>query len=362
MQNEIAKNAPDVKKQRDVSLDVVKGLGIILMVVGHSGAPVAVTNFIYLFHMALFFMASGYVWNDKKVQDIPTLLKSIWSRVKGLWIPYTVANGIFTLLTNVFVKLHIYSQEQLLTSKQLIINLFKNMLFAGDTVMGGAAWFFRTLFLVSIAHVIVRYIATRIKFGKVFFAVVVVLTLVGAEFVNITRIELPMGVHTCFCGYAAYLLGMLLRRIDISRIIKKFWYLFFIGGFAAVALLSQFDTIGLGAGNIGNLPFYFAASLCGWLMTWGVAVSLKGRVAKFLAFCSRSSVWIVLVHFLAFKPVAYLYLSIKSISTVNLAKFPVYTAPWLWIAYSVAGVLLPLLLCLVVRKGTEFAKSVCRKK
>lgn len=42
-------------------IDVIKGYGICLMVCGHSGAPF--TNWIYLFHMALFFIASGYLWN-----------------------------------------------------------------------------------------------------------------------------------------------------------------------------------------------------------------------------------------------------------------------------------------------------------
>lgn len=38
-------------------IDVIKGYGICLMVCGHSGVPF--TNWIYLFHMALFFIASG---------------------------------------------------------------------------------------------------------------------------------------------------------------------------------------------------------------------------------------------------------------------------------------------------------------
>lgn len=35
-------------------IDVIKGYGICLMVCGHSGAPF--TDWIYLFHMALFFI------------------------------------------------------------------------------------------------------------------------------------------------------------------------------------------------------------------------------------------------------------------------------------------------------------------
>ncbi len=39
-------------KRYDI-IDVVKGIGIILVVCGHAGSPFG--NFIYLFHMSLFF-------------------------------------------------------------------------------------------------------------------------------------------------------------------------------------------------------------------------------------------------------------------------------------------------------------------
>ena len=42
-------------KQRDPVIDSMRGIGIVLMVLGHSGFPG--TDFIYLFHMALFFYA-----------------------------------------------------------------------------------------------------------------------------------------------------------------------------------------------------------------------------------------------------------------------------------------------------------------
>lgn len=43
-----------------VDISIAKALGIILMVVGHSGCPEILARFIYLFHMPLFFFCSGY--------------------------------------------------------------------------------------------------------------------------------------------------------------------------------------------------------------------------------------------------------------------------------------------------------------
>lgn len=48
--------------QRDLSVDIVKALGIFCMVAGHCDWPF--THFIYLFHMAIFFIASGYCYKE----------------------------------------------------------------------------------------------------------------------------------------------------------------------------------------------------------------------------------------------------------------------------------------------------------
>ena len=40
-------------------LDIAKGIAIFLMVIGHTSIPSVVSNFVYAFHMPLFFIASG---------------------------------------------------------------------------------------------------------------------------------------------------------------------------------------------------------------------------------------------------------------------------------------------------------------
>lgn len=41
-------------------LDIAKGMAIILMVLGHTSIPAVASNFIYAFHMPLFFIALGH--------------------------------------------------------------------------------------------------------------------------------------------------------------------------------------------------------------------------------------------------------------------------------------------------------------
>ena len=75
------------------SLDILKGIGIILVVVGHMiGNQLYIRPWIYAFHMPLFFMLSGYCFNIAKH---PQLLPFAVSRVWTLLVPcvlYTVVS------------------------------------------------------------------------------------------------------------------------------------------------------------------------------------------------------------------------------------------------------------------------------
>lgn len=44
-------------KSRDIAVDVAKGIGILLVILGHLKNPLM--DFIYAFHMPLFFFVSG---------------------------------------------------------------------------------------------------------------------------------------------------------------------------------------------------------------------------------------------------------------------------------------------------------------
>lgn len=82
-------------KERDISLDVLKGLAILLMVLGHVSTPL--TNFIFSFHMPLFFFVSGYLYKER---DFKTTIRR---NFKKILVPYLVTGLIIW-----FVKIIIY--------------------------------------------------------------------------------------------------------------------------------------------------------------------------------------------------------------------------------------------------------------
>ena len=81
--------------KRDKAIDVLKGIGILLVVYGHCvGGKICFAKYILSFHMGLFFFAAGYLLNGKT--DIP-FFAFLKKKAKAFAIPYTVF-FVFSLL------------------------------------------------------------------------------------------------------------------------------------------------------------------------------------------------------------------------------------------------------------------------
>lgn len=89
-------------KSRNVTFDIAKGLGIFLMVLAHAGGPFI--KFIYLFHMPLFFIISGYFFKEScysNFQEVKTFIKK---RLKSLYIPFIACNLVFFDVSQLFFR------------------------------------------------------------------------------------------------------------------------------------------------------------------------------------------------------------------------------------------------------------------
>lgn len=130
----------------DKSINIAKGIGILLMVAGHSGMPNFLHHFVYAFHMPLFFIISGYCFKEKYVNEPWTFVRK---RFKGLYVPYVKYMLLFILLHNVFTYWHFY--EYTYTTRD-----FARCAFYTITTMGGwegllgGYWFLTQLLLCSL--------------------------------------------------------------------------------------------------------------------------------------------------------------------------------------------------------------------
>ena len=82
-------------------IDMAKGIGIILVVLGHSIFPSEnLTTWIYSFHMPLFFILSGMLLSHTHATE-QALTSFIRKKAQAIFIPYFV----FSVLTILFSAL-----------------------------------------------------------------------------------------------------------------------------------------------------------------------------------------------------------------------------------------------------------------
>ncbi|EME7223354.1 hypothetical protein CUM63_13150 [Enterococcus faecium] len=141
-----------MNQNRKKYLDIAKGIGIILVVVGHSfpdeSSPggISILTFdiikriIYTFHMPLFFFISGYL--AKKI-ILQFNFCQVFKKFQRLFIPY-----IF--MSIVYIPLRIFLSK-MATSTYPIKDLWKILI--GISPNGGA-WFLYVLLLVNIISII----------------------------------------------------------------------------------------------------------------------------------------------------------------------------------------------------------------
>ena len=82
---------PEIRKDRDLTIDLCRAIGIVLVAVGHSGCPDFLDRYIYMFHMALFFFLSGYCYKDR---NDACLKKYVLSKIKTIYVPFVLCNSL----------------------------------------------------------------------------------------------------------------------------------------------------------------------------------------------------------------------------------------------------------------------------
>lgn len=146
------------------------------MVYRHARGPVS--DFVLLFHMAIFLMASGWLLNTKYAGDGTQMKKYIGKKLRGLWVPYVCFNVFFVICNNIFIQLNIYTDNPMFLKadgiereyahlgmhydlSRMLKEIIKVLCFQGGTDIGGALWFFNALFFVLVLYMVIQYILER---------------------------------------------------------------------------------------------------------------------------------------------------------------------------------------------------------
>lgn len=344
-------------EKRNKQIDVMRGVGILLMVYGHCCRA---NSGIALFHMPLFFIISGYCFNDDNCESIRKIGFYFKRKVESLWVPYFLYTSLFLLCTNIFIKIGIYTNSpSLLTINNSSIDKIHHyfgikeyakmfameFMFQTETQLGGALWFLQRLFFSSILFALTIFLLRRV-FQRIYvreFILVIISTasLLLGYYCSINSIWIK-GFNRAFSCFWMLTFGYLIKRHDIMR-----WYKNELSIVALVMLiiLNRYGKISIVANEYPDPVFLLVCSILGWFMVYGVSnviVEKRTYCGNILQYIGKHSIAILGLHFLSFKIITFLIIHIRNYPYIYLATFPViYDYVWV-IPYMILGIGLPL--------------------
>lgn len=256
------------------------------MVYGHAAKS---TSFVALFHMSIFFVASGYCYknNTRTLKDLVEYMKK---KLVTLWVPFLLFNGAFIILHNFFIRLNVYTNHPLFLQecnnsitklhipfdkKDIFENLLKNLLFQSDTQMGGALWFLQTLFFTTIIYGVIDWllcstlkdeskcINIQLLIAVIFLCLGYYCSLHGITAKHLNR------VFTC---YWMLWFGVFLKSRNLMDRIYK-WLpsgVVFVGATLILIIMAGMGSISLSGNNYENPFFLIICSVTGWLMMYSL--------------------------------------------------------------------------------------------
>ena len=222
------------KKERDPYWDIVKGIGILSIVIGHI-ATGFLHNFVYTYHLAIFYFVAIYFYNEKKYGDKP--YKYFGSRLKGVWFKYVAYCWIVIFFHNFFARHNFFTGIPQYGINEYLVEFLNTLLLKHSELFLSAVWFISTLVIANGIFAVIMFVSRRIS--KVFssndnikyLAIITASIICGITGVYLTanQLELEYHSHTVFLIIPICSLGYFYRIfIKNTEFSKKFskWFIF----------------------------------------------------------------------------------------------------------------------------------------
>lgn len=356
-------NAMNNSIQFDNSVSFAKGIGIMLMVLGHTFFSVYGYAVIYMFHMPLFFFLSGYCFRKTHLDDFRNFAKK---RISRIYIPFVKWGLVFLLLHNIFFHLNIYNDtfgfegevSQLYGVSDYLKKTF--LIFfclSGNEQLLGGYWFLHTMFFASFIFYGLLRLKMPIVGGFVALLLSVLLYFKGIQVVNIY-----CGAKELF-AVSCMMVGHLYKSYSMDKVVDKYSVYVII----ACALLLILGSV-YWHGEMLDMKWthtvpYFVSAIAGSILVLKLSKLFVDKIhwlSDLVTRIGNKTIEILTWHFLCFKIVSLVIIVYYGLPIEHLAEFPVmrpYHIQGWWILYFVIGVAVPVVGTAYIDKLSKFISS-----
>ena len=254
--------------KRLVWIDLAKGIGVILMVIGHMPSmPSVIHDWIFSFHMPLFFFLSGYLFSKKKVADC------FKTSIKNYLKPYVIYSIVFIAVDYISFR----------NTNDLRTAIERFLLGQGGF---DVLWFFTSMFWV---HNIYNFIAETVndeKFKKV--AIFVICNI--AYGFTILKLGSSFKFMTSVVSMLFFATGVEFKKLDSTRM--AVW-----GGIVnllclVIMHLTGWSVLDINSQQYGNLMITYIAAMSGVLFIVYISRILENyRIVKPIIFVGENSLY-----------------------------------------------------------------------
>lgn len=347
---------------RETKFSILKAIAIICVVLSHAGISGWLFNFVFIFHVPIFFICAGYFFNTKYLTDERTY---IVHRFKGLYLPFVRWSLFFLLIHNVLFPLgilsetygnagggvtHPYTWQQFSQHAWSIVSNMSGY----DQFLCGAFWFFRALLLASIGFLLMFKLLNRsaqLRDYKhtawgVLFITLLLITWKTTTHLNLTGVA--QGGNRELMGMAFMTAGFLLKQYEVCD--KLNWKTALTSGTILLLASCFFPSSMVWNPNFTQfislpLPAIAAFVMFTYISAW--IDRHPGLIKRTFAYIGEHTLYIFAFHLVAFKVVSALKVWFYDLPWEAVGGHPVVITPannWIWvILYLAAGVILPLL-------------------
>lgn len=262
-----------VDRSRINYIDICKGIGIIMVIMGHFPIPKFLRIYIYSFHMPLFFFISGYLNKNNYKKGY------IKHRFYALITPYLMFSILNTIIW------YLVSGDE----NNLKLRLYETLIGNGGSI---ALWFLVCLFFTEVSFFILNK-TFESNYIKGF--IIVLIGIIGISFSDL-NIILPFKFNTVSISLGIYYLGYLANNLIKYKTEKNTVIGWFILSIIFSWLQFRLNNKQIDMNNYfyGNIFVFYITSVVGIFFCF--ALSKKIKKNNILEYLGKNSLIILCIH------------------------------------------------------------------
>ena len=315
---------------RIVWVDMLKGVAILAVMIGHIVPYTYIGDFVYSFSIPLFIFISGYLF--KRYNSFKEFLTH---KFKSLLIPYLVFGLPFPIVIAFYNVAYADGSYSPFSAADYFYALLQELYNYIIQIRYQVIWYLAMIFLVNV----VMYFILLIRHRWVQIAIILILLTTGAIYYHFGGKPLIWNIDTVIMALPFFYVGHLLldngkcavRITEMKKSRAALLFVVFLIGNIVFNLLTHYisgESLDMYFCQYGVLPLTYISAFCGIFAFMILSIILRSRVVEFFG---RHS----LIYFILHQGVLYLLnlyilpmLKITSLATLvgdsnyNLMDYP----------------------------------------